>query len=238
MAEPARRLAGRVALVTGASRGIGRAVAVALAAEGAHVILVARTVGGLEETDDLVRAAGGAATLVPHDLALHAGLDELGGRIAERFGRLDVLVGNAAVLGVLGPVHHTDPEVFERVMAVNVTANWRLIRSFDPLLRASDAGRAIFVTSGAARGPTPYWGAYAASKAALEMLALTYAGEVRRTSIRVNLVDPGVVRTRMRAEAFPGENPNTLPPPESVAPAFVELALPSCRRHGEIVRAG
>jgi NAD(P)-dependent dehydrogenase (short-subunit alcohol dehydrogenase family) len=238
MAEPARRLAGRVALVTGASRGIGRAVAVALAAEGAHVILVARTVGGLEETDDLVRAAGGAATLVPHDLALHAGLDELGGRIAERFGRLDVLVGNAAVLGVLGPVHHMDPEVFERVMAVNVTANWRLIRSFDPLLRASDAGRAIFVTSGAARGPTPYWGAYAASKAALEMLALTYAGEVRRTSIRVNLVDPGVVRTRMRAEAFPGENPNTLPPPESVAPAFVELALPSCRRHGEIVRAG
>ena len=237
MAEPARRLAGRVALVTGASRGIGRAVAVALAAEGAHVILVARTVGGLEETDDLVRAAGGVATLVPHDLAVHAPLDELGGRIAERFGRLDVLVGNAAVLGVLGPVHHMDPEVFERVMAVNVTANWRLIRSFDPLLRASDAGRAIFVTSGAARGATPYWGAYAASKAALEMLALTYAGEVRRTSIRVNLVDPGVVRTRMRAEAFPGENPKKLPPPESVAPTFVELAVPSCRHHGEIVRA-
>ena len=236
MAEPARRLAGRVALVTGASRGIGRAVAVALAAEGAHVILVARTVGGLEETDDLVRAAGGVATLVPHDLAVHAPLDELGGRIAERFGRLDVLVGNAAVLGVLGPVHHMDPEVFERVMAVNVTATWRLIRSFDPLLRASDAGRAIFVTSGAARGATPYWGAYAASKAALEMLALTYAGEVRRTSIRVNLVDPGVVRTRMRAGAFPGENPKKLPPPESVAPTCVELAVPSCHPHGEIVR--
>jgi NAD(P)-dependent dehydrogenase (short-subunit alcohol dehydrogenase family) len=238
MAEPARRLAGRVALITGASRGIGRAVAVAFAAEGAHVILIARTVGGLEETDDLVRRAGGAATLVPHDLALHAAIDELGARVAQRFGRLDVLVGNAAVLGVLGPLHHMDPEVFERVMAVNVTANWRLIRSFDPLLRLSDAGRAIFVTSGAARGATPYWGAYSASKAALEMLALTYAGEVRRTSIRVNLVDPGVVRTRMRAEAFPGENAKTLPPPESVAPAFVQLALPSCRRHGEIVSAG
>lgn len=237
MPDAARRLDGRIALITGASRGIGRAVAVRYAAEGAHVILVARTVGGLEETDDLVRAAGGTATLVPHDLASSAEIDVLGASVAQRYGRLDVLVGNAAVLGVLGPIFHMDPPVFERVMAVNVTANWRLIRSFDPLLRQSDAGRAIFVTSGIARSATPYWGAYAMSKAALETLALTYAGEVRRSKIRVNLLDPGVVRTRMRAEAFPGEDPQSLPPPESVAETFVELALPSCTRHGEIVQA-
>ncbi|MGB8274396.1 MAG: SDR family NAD(P)-dependent oxidoreductase [Alphaproteobacteria bacterium] len=237
MTSSTRRLSGRIALVTGASRGIGQAVAVRFAAEGAHLILVARTVGGLEETDDLVGQAGGSATLVPYDLAQGRGIDELGAKVAERYGRLDVLVGNAAVLGVLGPVSHMDPDVFERVMAVNVTANWRLIRSFDPLLRQSDAGRAIFVTSGAAASATAYWGAYAASKAALETLARTYAAEVTRTNVRANLIDPGVVRTRMRAEAFPGEDPMALPPPDSVAPTFVDLALPSCCENGQIVRA-
>jgi NAD(P)-dependent dehydrogenase (short-subunit alcohol dehydrogenase family) len=230
-------LAGRIALVTGASRGIGAAVARRFAAEGAHVILVARTVGGLEEVDDSIRAASGAATLVPLDLAAPGGIEELGAAVAARFGRLDILVGNAAVLGTLGPAAHMDVAVWEKVMAVNLTANWRLLRSFDPLLRESDAPRAIFVTSGVAQGVFPYWSAYAVSKAGLEMLVETYAGEVARSNIRVNLLDPGVVRTKMRAEAFPGENPGTLPAPDAVAEKFVELALPSCRRHGERVRA-
>jgi NAD(P)-dependent dehydrogenase (short-subunit alcohol dehydrogenase family) len=237
MPEAKGRLRGRIALITGASRGIGAATAKRFAAEGAHVILVARTVGGLEEVDDAIRASGGGATLVPLDLTQGPGIDELGAKIAERFGRLDILVGNAATLGVLSPLAHIDPEVWDRVLALNLTANWRLIRSFDPLLRESDAGRVIFVTSGVARGVFPYWGPYAVGKAALEMLARTYAGEVAKTDIRVNLFDPGIVRTRMRAEAFPGEDPNTLPPPESVTDALVELASPACRRHGEVVRA-
>lgn len=237
MAGPSRRLEGRIALITGASRGIGAAVAKRFAAEGAHVILVARTVGGLEEVDDAVRAAGGQATLVPLDLTLMTPIDELGLKVAERFRRLDVLVGNAAMLGVLSPLGHVDPEVWDQVIALNLTANWRLIRSFDPLLKESEAGRAIFVTSGVASGVFPYWGPYAVSKAALEMLARTYAGEVAKTQVRVNLVDPGVVRTRMRALAFPGEDPATLPPPESVTDPFVELAEARCTRHGEILRA-
>ncbi len=237
MPEAKGRLRGRIALITGASRGIGAATAKRFAAEGAHVILVARTVGGLEEVDDAIRASGGGATLVPLDLTQGPGIDELGAKIAERFGRLDILVGNAATLGVLSPLAHIDPEVWDLVLALNLTANWRLIRSFDPLLRESDAGRVIFVTSGVARGVFPYWGPYAVGKAALEMLARTYAGEVAKTDIRVNLFDPGIVRTRMRAEAFPGEDPNTLPPPESVTDALVELASPACRRHGEVVRA-
>jgi NAD(P)-dependent dehydrogenase (short-subunit alcohol dehydrogenase family) len=237
MAERSRRLPGRVALITGASRGIGAAVAKRFAAEGAHVILVARTVGGLEEVDDAIRAEGGEATLVPHDLTLMEAIDELGAKVAERFGRLDILVGNAATLGVLSPVGHIDPEVWDQAIALNLTANWRLIRSFDPLLRESEAGRAIFVTSGVAAGVFPYWGAYAVSKAGLEMLVKTYAGEIAKTRVRVNLLDPGAVRTRMRAEAFPGEDPETLPPPESVTNAFVELAEPACARHGEILRA-
>ena len=217
-------------------RSIAWAIAQQMQAAGAQLAITYQNERLKQEADDLITALPNSQAF-QCDVARDEEIAQLFEQLKQRYGRLDVLVGNAAVLGVLGPVHHMDPEVFERVMAVNVTANWRLIRSFDPLLRASDAGRAIFVTSGAARGATPYWGAYAASKAALEMLALTYAGEVRRTSIRVNLVDPGVVRTRMRAEAFPGENPKKLPPPESVAPAFVELAVPSCRRHGEIVRA-
>jgi NAD(P)-dependent dehydrogenase (short-subunit alcohol dehydrogenase family) len=229
------RLQDRIALITGASRGIGRAVAKRFAQEGAHVIAVARTQGALEELDDEIQAIGGTVTLVPADLGEHAKIDQMGAAVFERFGRLDVLVGNAAVLGILSPVGHIDPDTWDQVMRINVTANWRLIRSFDPLLRISESGRAVFVTSGAARGASAYWGAYATSKAALEMLVLTYAAEVRKTPIKVNLVDPGIVRTAMRAQAFPGEDPMKLRPPEELTDVFVDLAAADCRRHGEIV---
>ncbi|MSO88462.1 MAG: SDR family NAD(P)-dependent oxidoreductase [Rhodospirillaceae bacterium] len=235
--RPSGRLAGRVALITGASRGIGAAVAVHFAREGAHCVLVARTVGGLEETDDRVRGVGGTATLVPFDLAEPDRIEQLAPALAQRFRHVDVIVGNAGVLGVLGPLADQDPETWQRVMDVNVTANWRLIRSFDRALRASDAGRAIFVTSGAAETVFPYWGAYAASKAALEMMAKVYAGEVARTRVRVNLIDPGVVRTAMRAHAFPGEDPTQHPQPENIAGLFVDLAVPDCTRNGTVLRA-
>jgi NAD(P)-dependent dehydrogenase (short-subunit alcohol dehydrogenase family) len=233
----AGRLAGRIALITGASRGIGAAVAKRYAAEGAHVVLAARTTGGLEETDDAIRAAGGAATLVPLDLTEGAKIDELGARLYERFGKLDILVGNAGTLGELTPLTHMDPPLWEKVIALNLTANWRLLRSMDPLLRRSDAGRAIFVSSGAARGAVPFWGAYAVSKAALEMLVRTYAAEVASFGIKANAVAPGVVRTAMRAQAFPGEDPMTLPPPEAISEIFVTLAEPSCRQNGQVVHA-
>jgi len=231
------RLRGRIALVTGASRGIGAAVAKRYAAEGAQVILTARTVGGIEETDDAIRAAGGTAILVPLDLTDGNKIDEFGARLYERFGKLDILVGNAGTLGVLTPVGHMDPPVWDKVVAVNLTANWRLLRSMDPLLRRSDAGRAIFVTSGVTRGVLPFWGAYAASKAALEALVKTYAAEISKFGLRANLVDPGVVRTALRAQAFPGEDPNTLPAPEAITEVFVALAEPSCRRNGQVVNA-
>lgn len=231
-----KKLNGRIALITGASRGIGAAVARLFASHGAHVILTARTTGGLEETDDAIRDAGGAATLVPLDLRDFDQIDHMATATAERFNRLDILVGNAAVLGVLGPTGDMMPEVWQEVMDVNVTANWRLIRSFDPLLRKSDAGRAIFVTSGVTSCVFPYWSAYAASKASLEILARTYAGEVQKTSIHVNLLDPGIVATAMRVVAFPGEDAATLAQPDDIAPAFLELALASCRKHGEIIR--
>jgi len=234
----AGRLAGRVALITGASRGIGAAVAERFAAEGAHVVLIARTVGGLEEVDDRVRAAGGAATLVPLDVTDFAGVDRLRAPLRERFGRLDVLVGNAAILGGLSPVAHVTPESWDRALAVNLTANWRLIRCLEPLLRASDAGRAIFVTSGVTRGAFAYWSAYAATKAALEALVRSWAAELERTNLRVNLLDPGIVRTALRAEAMPGEDPMSLPEPARLGDAFVALAEPACRRHGETVYAG
>jgi NAD(P)-dependent dehydrogenase (short-subunit alcohol dehydrogenase family) len=226
------RLAGRVALITGASRGIGAAVAVRYAEEGAHVILVARTQGGLEEVDDRVREAGGEATLAPFDLTDGAAIDRLGAAVAERWKRLDILVANAGMLGRLAPVGHFPPEEWERVMATNVGANWRLIRAFDPLLQAAEAGRAIFVTSGITQTTVPYWGAYAVSKAALEALARTYAAEVVKTKVRVNLVNPGPTRTRMRAQAFPGEDPKTLPPPEALTDTFVNLAEPTFDGHG------
>jgi NAD(P)-dependent dehydrogenase (short-subunit alcohol dehydrogenase family) len=232
------RLAGRVALITGASRGIGAAVARRFAAEGAKLILAARTVGGLEEVDDQIRQAGGErATLVPLDVTNGAQIDQLGAAIFERFGRLDVLVGNAGVGGTLSPVPHVSPKDWEEVMAVNLTANYRLIRSMDPLLRRSEAGRAIFVTSGLAQRAIAYWGPYAASKAALEMLVRVYAAEVEKTNIRVNLLNPGVVRTAARAKAFPGEDPNTVPAPDTIAGRFVELAEAACTMHGERVQA-
>lgn len=231
------RLAGRIALITGASRGVGAAVAKAYAAEGAHVILVARTVGGLEEVDDAIQAAGGQATLAPLDLTEPGGIERLGASVFERWGRLDVLVGNAAVLGQLSPVPNLQPEVWDKAFALNVTANWRLIRVFDPLLRRSEAGRAIFVTSGATRRLPAYWGLYSATKAALEALALTYAQEVARTSVRVNLVNPGPTRTKMRAQAFPGEDPDSLPPPEHVCPTLIRLAEPSYTGNGQWIAA-
>ena len=228
-------LNGRIALVTGASRGIGAAVAERFASEGAHLILAARTAGALEEADDRIAAAAGGvkATLVPVDLADHDRIDEMAGAVAERFGRLDILVGNAAILGGLAPLAHVEPARWAEAIDVNLTANWRLIRAFEPLLRLSPAGRAIFVTSGVTQGDFPYWGPYAASKAALEALVRTWAAEIEKTPIRANIVDPGVVRTRMRAEAMPGEDPATLPPPESITGIFVELASQDCRRNGE-----
>ena len=229
------KLSGRTALVTGASRGIGRAVALELAREGAHVIAVARTVGGLEELDDAIRAAGGEATLVPLDLRDGPAFPRLAGAIAERWKKLDILIGNAGVLGTLTPVHQIDPKHWIEAIDVNVNANLRLIQFLDPLLRASDAGRAIFITSGAAQNLRPYWGTYSTSKAALDALVKTYAQECATTQIRVNLFSPGPVSTLMRAKAFPGEDPKTLPTPEDVATAIAALALPSETRNGEIV---
>ena len=232
------RLAGRIAVITGASRGIGAAVARRFAAEGARLVLIARTVGGLEELDDQIREAGGpGATLVPLDLRESDAIDSLGASLYERFGHLDILVGNAAVLGTLSPLGHIEPAAWAEVMDINLTANWRLIRSLDPLLRRSQAGRAIFVSSGAAAAPHAYWGAYAASKAGLEMLVKTYAAELAKTEVRANLIDPGAVRTAMRAKAFPGEDPQSLPAPEEITERFVELAEARCARNGEVVRA-
>lgn len=232
------RLNGKIALITGASRGIGAAVARRFAEEGARVILVARTVGGLEATDDAIRkATGQSATLVPFDLSQHGGIDELGRSVFDRFGKLDILVGNAGRIETLGPVATFDPAAWTRVFDINVTANFRLIRAFDRLLRAADAGRAIFTGSGMADAAFPYWGAYGASKKALEVLVKTYAGETALTNLRVNLVDPGAVRTALRATAFPGEDASALPAPEAVTEPFVELAEASCTRHGQVVTA-
>jgi NAD(P)-dependent dehydrogenase (short-subunit alcohol dehydrogenase family) len=213
----------RVAVVTGASRGIGRAAALALAAAGAHIIAVARTTGGLEELDDLIGEAGGRATLVPLDLGDAAGIDRLGAAIYERWHRLDVLVANAGLLGTVTPLAHLEPKTWDEVMAINLTANWRLIRSLDPLLRHADAGRALFLTSSIAVTCRPYFGAYAAAKAGLEALVKTYAGELRQTKATANLLDPGRKRTRMRAQAYPGEDPQTIEPPEAVAADIVRM---------------
>jgi len=233
----AGELDGRLALVTGASRGIGAAIAKALAAEGAHVVLTARTVGGLEEVDDAIRGAGGKATLAPVDLTDGDKIDVLGASIFQRFGKLDILIGNAGMLGGLSPLPHVDPKAWERAFKLNVHANFRLIRSFDPLLRASDAGRAVFVTSGAARRVTPYWGVYSATKLALEQLVLTYAAEVANTNLKVNLFSPGATASRMRAEAMPGEDPASLPQPDDVAPKILPLLSPACTAHGQTLTA-
>jgi NAD(P)-dependent dehydrogenase (short-subunit alcohol dehydrogenase family) len=232
MAE--RPLAGRVALVTGASRGIGRATARAYAAAGAHVIALARTQGALEDLDDAIRQAGSSATLVPADLRDFAALDRLAAAIRERWGKLDILLGNAGLLGELAPLPHLDQPVWDAVMAVNVTANWRLIRALDPLLRASDAGRALFLTSGAAHKATAYWGVYAVSKAALDALVRTYAAETAQSPVRVMLVNPGPLRTAMRRAAMPGEDPETLRTPDDLAPHLVRLSAPDWTETGRI----
>ena len=231
----------RIALVTGASRGIGRAAALALAKSGAHVVALARTQGGLEELDDEIRALRPdepeATTLVPMDLRDVAAIDRLGEALNRRWGRLDALVGNAGVLGLLTPLHQLDPKTWDDVMAVNVTANWRLIRSVDPLLRRSNAGRVAFITSGAASRTDlrAYWGPYATSKAALDALARTYAAETINTSnIRVMLINPGPLRTRMRATAMPGEDPSTLRAPEELAPKIVEICSPDWAETGKL----
>jgi NAD(P)-dependent dehydrogenase (short-subunit alcohol dehydrogenase family) len=225
-------LINRVAVVTGASRGIGRAAALALAEAGAHVVAVARTVGGLEELDDEIKRHGGDATLVPLDLKDFAGIDRLGAALYERWGRVDALLGNAGLLGAITPLAHLEPRVFDDVMAVNVTANWRLIRSLDPLLRRSDAGRALFVTSGVTRSLPPFWGSHSISKAALEGLVRTYAAELRQTSARANLINPGPLRTRLRAAAVPGEDPLTLQPPEALVPDIVQMLSPAFTANG------
>jgi NAD(P)-dependent dehydrogenase (short-subunit alcohol dehydrogenase family) len=230
-----RRLAGRLALITGATRGIGRAVALAYAREGAHVILAGRTVGALEEVDDEIREIGGAATLLTLDLKRQDKIDALGPTIYRRWQKLDILVGNAGILGPLSPLGHVPAETWDEVLQVNLTANWRLIRTLDPLLRASDAGRAIFVSSGVAARPRAYWGPYAVSKAALEALVRTYADEVANTPVRVNLVNPGPTRTKLRAQAYPGEDPATLRTPEDIAEAFVRLAEPACTDNGRLL---
>ncbi|HEY0648797.1 SDR family NAD(P)-dependent oxidoreductase [Phenylobacterium sp.] len=214
-----------IALVTGASRGIGRAAAMALAKAGAHVVAVARTQGALEELDDEIRVATGEpATLVPMDIAEGDGLDQLGLAIHQRFGRLDVLVHAAAMLGPMTPVFHVEPKQWDRTVAVNLTATFRLIRSFEPLLRKSERPRAIFLTSGRAVRPKAFWGPYGATKAALENLVRTWADELEQTNVRAVLLDPSVMRTRMRAEAMPGEDPTTLPDPSEIGPLVVELA--------------
>lgn len=223
--------------MTGASRGIGYATALALAKQGIHVVALARGKAGLEALDDAIHGAGGHCTLMPYDLLKGDLIEGLGPLLFGKFGRLDILVGNAAMLGGLVPVAQTDPATWERVFALNVTANLRLIRTCDPLLRASEAGRAVFVTSAAAKSCKPFWGAYAASKAALEAMVSVYAAEVAHTNLKVNLFDPGRVRTAMRAEAYPGEDPETLPHPDVVADAIVRAVMPEAMCSGMIIKA-
>jgi NAD(P)-dependent dehydrogenase (short-subunit alcohol dehydrogenase family) len=238
MSEATGALAGRICLVTGASRGIGRAIALRYAREGADLILTARTVGALEELDDEIRAINGKTSLlVPMDLRNFDTIDQLGAGLYERYGKVDVLVGNAGILGQMSPLTHTEPKAWQEVIDVNLTANWRLIRSIDPLLRQSSAGRAIFVSSGVARDVRAYWGAYAVSKAALEMLVGIYAKEIQQSNVRANLIDPGRTRTRMRATAYPGEDPMTLRTPEEIMEPFVRLARADYAGNGEVVKA-
>jgi len=229
-------LAGRIAVVTGASRGIGYQSALALAKAGAHVVAAARTQGGLEELDDEIRAATGeSATLTPFDLVDGGAIDRLGGALFERFGRVDILVHAGAKLGALTPVSHMEPREWAKVMAINMTASYRLIRSFEPLLRQSDAGRAIFFTSNAAADPRAFWGVYAATKAGLEAMVKAWADEVENTAIRAAIVNPGRMRTRMRAEAYPGEDPSNLTDPAEIGPLIVELANPQLTPPKDVV---
>lgn len=229
-----KRLEGRVAVVTGASRGIGYFAAKKLAEEGAHIIAVARTVGGLEDLDDEIQKLGSSATLVPVDLNDFDAIDRLGAAIYERWKKLDILVGNAGILGPTSPLGHVDPKEFDKVMKINVTANWRLIRSLDPLLRQSDAGRTVFLTSGAPHKCRAYWGPYSISKAALEALVRTYANETLKTNVKSMLVNPGPMRTGLRAQAMPGEDPQTLPHPSELAEHILQFCLPSSEDNGRL----
>lgn len=232
-----QRLKNKIALITGASRGIGAAVAKRFAQEGAQLILVARSSSDLERVDDEVQKYGPPAVLVPFDLTDLPRIDDLAKSIAERFGKLDILVGNAAILGGLAPMPHILPSTWHQVMTTNLHANWHLLRAFEPLLIQAVEARLLFITSGVAARPTPYWGAYAVSKAGLEMMVKTYAAEVAHRAFKVNLIDPGTTRTSMRAEAMPGEDPLTLPAPEEIAEAFVRLAESACPWHGEVLHA-
>jgi NAD(P)-dependent dehydrogenase (short-subunit alcohol dehydrogenase family) len=227
-------LSGRLALVTGASRGIGREIALQMAELGAHVIAVARTPGALEELDDEIQAKGGQATLVPLDLTDYDGIDRLGGVIHDRWGHLDILVANAGILGPISPIGHVQAKAFEEVISINLVSVWRLVRSLDPLLRESEAGRAILMSSGAAHSCKAYWGPYSISKAALEALARTWAAETEKTPLRINSVNPGATRTRMRAQAMPGEDPETLPTAADIAEKIVPLAGPEITATGQL----
>lgn len=232
-----QRLKNKIALITGASRGIGAAVAKRFAQEGAQLILVGRSSADLEHVDNEVQKYGPPAILVPFDLTDLPRIDDLAKSIAERFGRLNILIGNAAILGGLTPMTHTLPSIWHQVMTTNLHANWHLLRAFEPLLVKAHDARITFVTSGITTHPTPYWGAYAVSKAALEMMVKTYAAEVKHTAFRVNLISPGSTRTDMRAEAMPGEDPLTLPAPEDITEIFVLVSEPNCPWHGEILSA-
>lgn len=228
-------LNGRLALVTGASRGIGRAIAIGLAHAGAHVIITARSLPALENLDDEIQGLGGAATLLQLDLKKNDKIDQLGPTIYQRWQKLDILIANAGILGPLSPIAHVTEDGWNSTIDINLNANWRLIRSLDPLLQRSDAGRAVFVTSGAASGKYAYWGPYAAAKAGLEALVKTWSHEIATTHVKANLVNPGATRTSMRAKAFPGEDPASLPAPEELVPLFLELASPACTKNGEVI---
>ncbi|PHR54490.1 MAG: oxidoreductase [Robiginitomaculum sp.] len=231
-------LAGRVTLVTGASRGIGYQAAIALAKSGTHIIATARTQGGLEDLDDEIKAFGGECTIVPMDLKQADGIDQLGAIINDRWGRLDGLLANAGLLGEMAPISHITPKTWDETFAVNVTANYRLIRSLDSLLQASPSGRAVFMSSTAAQSRKAYWGVYAASKSALDAMVQSYAQETEHTNLRVNIINPCPVRTQMRAKAMPGEDPDVLPMPKDIAPLIVPFLSPDCERHGEIIYIG
>ena len=230
-------LSGKLVLVTGATRGIGRAVAIAAAAVGAELIITGRTIGALEEVDDEIKAAGSSATIVELDMKDTAAIPRLASAIAGRWGRLDGFVANAAMLAALTPIGHLTPESWDESVAVNLTGQWHMIRAFDPLLRAAPAGRAVLVTSGAAVGSRPFWAPYAATKAGLEALGRSWAGESEHTNLKINMINPGGTATKMRASAFPGENPETLPQPADIAPAFLQLLDEDCPYHGELVEA-
>lgn len=228
-------LSGKTAVITGASRGIGASVAKDFARHGAHVILIARTIGGLEKVDDEIKALGGTSTLMPLDLFELDALDQLGPTLHQHFPKIDIFVGNAAMLGTLAPLGHLKPDEFQKVMDLNVMANFRLIRTLDPLLKASPAGRVVFVTSGITKDLKSYWGEYAVSKVALEALAKVYAAECANTNVRVNILDPGRVRTAMRAQAYPGEDPAIRPHPDDIAHYFHGLVSDDCAKNGETV---